>query len=196
MEKFGPIFFTLVLMVLWVGTPARAEIYLFKDADGHIHFTDSPSSHDIDIMGAHPLKKKRAPKERVWSSSSYDAYIMKAAESHQLSFALIKAVIHAESGFNPKALSPKGAKGLMQLMPVNVAHYKLANPFDPRENIMGGAAYLKHLMTLFKGNTEHALAAYNAGPTQVKIHKGIPPIAETRVYVAKVQRLYRYYILN
>ena len=196
MTKLGSMFLTVILMVLWMGGTAQAEIYIFKDVEGHIHFTDSPSSYEIDILGAHPLKKKRVPKERVWSSTSYDAFILKAAESHELPFALIKAVIHAESGFNPKALSSKGAKGLMQLMPVNVAFYKLTNPFDPLENIMGGAAYLKHLMTAFKGNTDFALAAYNAGPTRVKIHNGIPPIAETRAYVVKVQRLHRYYSLN
>lgn len=188
----------LVVMAAWmVGGPAAAEIYTYRDASGNTHFTDSPTAHQIDILGARSLNRgKKAPAKRVWSSTAYDPLIVKAAEAYDLPFALVKAVIHAESGFNPRALSPKGAKGLMQLMPPNIVFYHIKDPYDPYENIMGGAAYLKRLLTVFEGNRQWALAAYNAGPTQVKRHRGIPPIAETRAYVAKVERFHRYYTLN
>ncbi|BCS98159.1 lytic transglycosylase [Desulfoluna limicola] len=187
----------MVFLVLMVWGSADAEIYMYRDTSGQIHFTDSPNARHIDIMGARPLEKpKVAPSERVWSSTAYDAFIVQAAERYNVPFALVKAVIHAESGFNPRALSAKGAKGLMQLMPVNISFYKIKDPYDPLENIMGGSAYLKRLLTDFQGNTKMALAAYNAGPTKVKHHNGIPPIAETRAYVAKVERFNKYYSVN
>ncbi|VFQ43781.1 transglycosylase slt domain 1 [Desulfoluna butyratoxydans] len=185
------------MIVLWMVmglTAAEADIYIYRDASGTLCYTDSPDARQIDLMGARPMGGQKKQKNgRMWSSSAYDAIIVRAAEAHSISFALVKAVIHAESGFNPRALSPKGAKGLMQLMPHNVAFYKIKNPYDPYENIMGGTAYLKSLLTDFKGNRKLALAAYNAGPTTVRHHKGIPPIAETRAYVAKVERFNSYY---
>lgn len=187
-----------VLMVWAMGAPAGAEIYTYRDSSGNVYFTDSPNAHEIDVMGARYLEGQEvsAMPKKVWSSSAFDAFIMKASERHQVPFALVKAVIHAESGFNPRALSPKGAKGLMQLMPENVSFYKLKDPYDPRENIMAGCAYLKHLLSVFEGNMRLALAAYNAGPGNVKTHNGIPPFAETQAYVAKVERFNRYYSVN
>ena len=193
MRRSGWVVF--VALMLWV--PAGAEIYTYKDVSGNIHYTDSPSARQIDIMGARSLDRhKKASTERVWSSSAYDAFILKAAQKYNVPFALVKAVIHAESAFNARALSPKGAKGLMQLMPVNVSFYKIKDPYDPQENIMGGSAYLKRLLTDFQGNTKMALAAYNAGPTKVKHHNGVPPFAETQAYVAKVERFNLYYSVN
>lgn len=182
-------------LIMWV--PAGAEIFAYKDTSGNTHYTDSPNARHIDVMGARPIDRRtKASSERVWSSSAYDPLILKAAKRHNVPFALVKAVIHAESGFNARALSPQGAKGLMQLMPVNIAFYKIKDPYDPQENIMGGCAYLKLLLTDFQGNLKMALAAYNAGPTNVKHHKGVPPFAETRAYVAKVEQFNRYYSVN
>jgi len=191
MARSGWVLFVVVTMGWGI---AWADIFTYRDASGTLCYTDSPDACQIDIMGARPMESgKKYSSERIWSSSAYDVIIVRAAQAHNLPFALVKAVIHAESGFNPRALSPKGAKGLMQLMPENVAFYKIKDPFDPYENIMGGAAYLKHLLTDFEGNRRLALAAYNAGPTRVKHHRGIPPIAETRAYVAKVERFNTYY---
>ena len=99
---------------------------------------------------------------------------------------LIKAVIKAESSFDHKAVSKKGAKGLMQLMPKTVNDMEVADPYNPEENIFGGAKYLSSLMERFKNNIEHALAAYNAGPEKVEQYNGIPPYSETKEFVKRV----------
>jgi soluble lytic murein transglycosylase-like protein len=106
-----------------------------------------------------------------------------------MSPSLIRAVIQTESRFNPLAVSRVGAQGLMQLMPTTARHVGIENPFDPRENILGGTKYLSTLLDRFKGNTARALAAYNAGPTVVARHRGLPPYRETQGYVRKIQKL-------
>ena len=108
---------------------------------------------------------------------------------HGMSPSLIRAVIQTESRFNPLAVSRVGAQGLMQLMPTTARHVGIENPFDPRENILGGTKYLSTLLDRFKGNTARALAAYNAGPTVVARHRGLPPYRETQGYVRKIQKL-------
>jgi soluble lytic murein transglycosylase-like protein len=97
-------------------------------------------------------------------------------------------VIHAESGFNPRALSPKGAQGLMQLMPKTAANLGVANAFDPGANVEGGTRYLRELLELYNFDIPKALAAYNAGPLRVKQYRGVPPYSETRAYVARIIR--------
>ncbi len=120
-------------------------------------------------------------------------YINHAADRHRLDPMLIKAVIKAESNFNPNAISPKGAQGLMQLMPGTARDLKVRNPFDVRQNIFGGAKYLRQMLDLFNGDVELCLAAYNAGPNRVAPDGIIPNIPETQAYVAKVLRHYKAY---
>ena len=121
----------------------------------------------------------------------YDHFIMAASERHGIEFPLLKAIIKAESDFNPKAVSKKGAKGLMQIMPFNFKALKINDPFDPWENIMGGTTYFKQLLDRFEGKLKLALAAYNAGPQRVEESGSIPPIKETEEYVRRVIKYYR-----
>lgn len=121
--------------------------------------------------------------------SRFDAIIEEAAALYGVNSALVKAVIQAESRFNPLAVSPVGAKGLMQLMPIIAKEYGALNPLDAKQNVFAGVKYLSHLLDRYNGNVSLALAGYNAGPTAVKRYKGIPPYRETRGYVRKIQNL-------
>ena len=126
-------------------------------------------------------------------SSQYDASIKKHGLANGISVALIKAIITAESCFNPNAVSPKGAQGLMQLIPDTAKRFGVADSFDPDANIRGGARYLKFLLKYFDDDLLDTIAAYNSGEGTVKKYKGIPPYKETRDYVSKVSILYRYF---
>jgi hypothetical protein len=125
----------------------------------------------------------------VWDKAALEPIIQEAAAVHGLPAALIRAVIQTESQFNPMAVSRVGAQGLMQLMPKTARHVGIENPFDPRENVLGGTKYLSTLLERFKGNTARALAAYNAGPTTVSRYRGLPPYRETQGYVRKIHKL-------
>lgn len=119
-------------------------------------------------------------------SDSYGPLIREAAERHAVAPALVESVIRVESNFQPRAVSPKGARGLMQLMPETAAQLGVRNVFDARENIEAGVRHLRHLMDRYQGNTSLALAAYNAGVDAVARYGGVPPYAETRAYVARI----------
>lgn len=127
---------------------------------------------------------------RLSKPSEYDHLINQAASNHSLDPRLVKAVALVESGFNPSAISPKGARGLMQLMPATASRNGVRNVHDPAQNIAGGTRYLSHLLNLFDGNLEKSLAAYNAGEGAVARYGGIPPYVETRDYVRRALTAY------
>jgi soluble lytic murein transglycosylase-like protein len=192
-------FKTLIFLGMMLGaasTGAHSKIYTYLDSDGVRHYTDVPddnrykllalSSHDITQSGDHydPAVLARA--------TQYDSIIEKAAVSAAVEPNLLRAVIVVESGFNSRAVSKRGAVGLMQLMPATASRFGVANRYDPIQNIRGGAAYLKFLMDRFGHDMRLALAAYNAGEEAVDRNGGqIPPFSETMAYVPRVMKIYR-----
>lgn len=175
---------------------ATVRIYTYVGADGVKRFTDTPdnnryrllvlSSHDMTESGEHYNSNMLA------RAAQYDAIIEKAAVSAAVEANLLRAVIVVESGFNSRAVSHRGAVGLMQLMPATASRFGVSNPYDPKENVHGGARYLKFLIDRFGQNVRLALAAYNAGEDAVDRNGGqIPPYTETMAYVPKVLKIYR-----
>jgi soluble lytic murein transglycosylase len=187
------IVFSLNILLLFVIIvyPSRADIYKYKDKNGVIHFTNTrpTASKKFQVY----IKERKSNKIRFFSTTQYDQIITKAAKRHGVLFSLIKSVIAVESGFNPRAVSKKGAKGLMQIMPENYQALAIRDPFDPYQNIMGGTQYLKRMIRRFNGRLKLALAAYNAGPEAVNRYKGIPPFRETREYVRRIFHALRIY---
>ena len=180
------IIYFLVFFGITMTIPAFADIYMYVGDDGVLHFTNVPTTAKYKLY----LKERPQKSPKAYTTKQYDLYISKASQLHGVSFPLLKAVIKAESDFNPRAVSKKGAKGLMQLMPENIKAFKIKDPFDPWENIMVGTRYLKQLLDRYDGKVPLTLAAYNAGPRAVDQYNRIPPFKETEDYVRKVMRYY------
>jgi soluble lytic murein transglycosylase-like protein len=178
-----------ILITLCGGFSARADIYVYIDSQGVMHFTNTPTSTSYKLY----MRETPQPPRNWQPVGNYDDVIGEAARQHGLAFSLLKALIHVESYFDPRAVSKKGAMGLCQIMPENLVSLKITDPFDPWENIMGGARYLKNMLERFDGQLPLALAAYNAGPTAVERYKDIPPYQETQNYVQKVMKYFHFY---
>jgi soluble lytic murein transglycosylase-like protein len=189
------IFLTLALLAA-TSVAARSKIYTYVDEDGLRHYTDVPDNNRYRLLMLSP-RERTASGDRYDSmllakATQYDAIIEKAAVSASVEPNLLRAVIVVESGFNSRAVSPRGAVGLMQLMPATATRFGVSNPFDPRENVHAGARYLKFLMDRFGQDVRLALAAYNAGEQAVDRNGGqIPPFTETMAYVPRVLRIYK-----
>lgn len=140
-----------------------------------------------------PPKKSLKPPINPKKTKPYQHIISKAADRHKVDPDLIRAIIMAESSYNPRAVSKRGAKGLMQLMPRTAKALGVKDCFNPEHNIEGGTRYISHLLNRFDGDVELALAAYNAGARKVRKHRGIPPYKATQYYIKKVGEYYRYY---
>ena len=182
---------------------AAEDIYSFVDGDGVIHVTNVPQdkrfrrvrTSSAQMNGVHRITAGRSPPRFLRRTSAYDEHIRAAAQRHGIAPPLLKAVMAAESNFDPFAVSEKGATGLMQLMPATARDMYVGDLLDPAQNIDGGARYLRLLQDRFGGDLEKVLAAYNAGPEAVRRSGGaIPRIPETQAYVRKVIALYEEYL--
>ena len=184
---------------------ARAEIYLYRDRLGVLHFTNAPGQPVDAVFKDRPLppapriltygprltpylSRNFSAADLVPQPTAYDTLIREIADRYNVEYALVKAVIKAESAFDRLAVSPKGALGLMQLMPQTAAQHQVRNVFLPRDNIAGGVRHLRLLLDRYGGNLPLTIAAYNAGTQRVEDAGGIPPIPETREYLARVLR--------
>ena len=188
MKKYLLIF---LLVVSFSPTGVNADIYKYIDQDGVLHFTNVLTRSDSEMNFFVDGSPGRDSK--FYTTSKFDSIIRKAASKFGVDFSLVKAVIKVESDFNPRAVSRKGATGLMQIMPFNFQSLYVSDPFDPVDNIMGGTYYLGKLIRKYKNKLPMAIAAYNAGPTTVDAHQDIPPFRETQRYVKKVMTAYNIY---
>jgi soluble lytic murein transglycosylase-like protein len=200
----------LLLVLLLVASPLVAgadSVRTWTDRDGVIHFSNLPKGkrsgarfqpfkdgvkvvlEGTDEPAASPLRKAFTPR----NVSHFDEYLSEACARYRIPEALARAILAAESNFDPAAVSRAGAMGLMQLMPQTALMMYVDDILDPRENIHGGVRYLRLLTNEFDGDLVKVIAAYNAGPSAVKKSGGIPPFEETREYVERVLRLYQRY---
>lgn len=180
--------------------PAFAEVYKFTDKDGIVHYTNIRPSGQVNVKtfsfpcyASDPTCNQLDWEKIPLNRGAFNEEIQTAADVFAVDDALIRAIIHAESAYQPEALSPKGAQGLMQLMPATQAELQIIDVFDPLSNIEGGTLYLSRLLEQFGQSVELAAAAYNAGPGAVREYGGVPPYKETQEYVRRVKILYRRY---
>jgi soluble lytic murein transglycosylase-like protein len=194
--------FGLVLFNPWsMNFSYGAPIYVYKESDGTIRFTSKTPSKTVkakvftaknanfSFFKYNGYQYNQSLASKVFNFQKYEEIISGASKTHQVDSALLKAVIHAESSLNPRAVSPKGAIGLMQLMPSTAKWLGVKRPFTVEENIHGGAKYLSKLLKKYDGNITFAVAAYNAGELNVDKYRGVPPFSETKNYVKKVLAL-------
>jgi soluble lytic murein transglycosylase-like protein len=189
------IFFILLIALT---APTRADVYVYTDAEKVAHYTNTPG-HDhyqrlSALMEVEGVRNRAGAAVVKGNAAAYAPQIEEAASEAGIDAALVHAVITAESGYNPSALSRTGAQGLMQLMPGTAKRYAVKDAYDPKQNIRGGTLYLRDLLDMFDNDLKLAVAAYNAGENAVIRHgRKIPPYRETQAYVPKVLRLYDKY---
>jgi soluble lytic murein transglycosylase-like protein len=189
---------SLLVVMLCLAAVARADIYTFTDGAGVIHYSNVP----VDPRYARLLADPPPPSSPQGvdlraKAAAFSDVIEEAAHHAQVSPALLRAVIAVESAFDPRATSPKGAQGLMQLLPATARRYGVHRPFDPKDNLRGGASYIADLLKRYNNDLELALAAYNAGEDAVDRHgRTIPPFPETQAYVPAVLRFYRRFLAD
>jgi soluble lytic murein transglycosylase-like protein len=182
------------VMCLGLAAPASAQIYSWRDANGNLVVSNRRQGAAAADLPSYPVAKAEKVRATNYVAAerarAFDDIIGEHSKAHGVRADLVKAVMQVESAFNPFARSPKGALGLMQLMPSIIQQYRVRDPFDPRENVRGGVAYLRHLLDRYENNETLALAAYNAGPGAVdKYGQSVPPYRETRNYVAQINQM-------
>ena len=180
----------VIFFLFFISSNSFADIYRYKDKNGKWHFTNIKSDRRYKLY----IKEARENPDAF--IKKYDDIITSASEKFSIEPSLVKAVIKAESGFDHKAVSKKGAQGLMQLMPGTADEMEVDDPYNPEQNIFGGSRYLSKLMERYKNKEnklEHVLAAYNAGPEKVDEYKGVPPYKETKTFIKRVLGYYEEY---
>lgn len=190
----------LVVPQVSLPVPVAADIYEYVDEEGVLHYTNVPSGKKgwrrLHFEGRKSRTIKTPPERRDRSPeryARYDAYLLEAARLYQLPVELLRAVLQVESDFDPNVVSVDGAMGLMQLMPFTAEQMGVLDPFDPRQNILGGARFLRILANQWNGDIVLTVASYNAGPGAVGRYRGVPPFSETRRYVNRVLAHYARY---
>ncbi len=188
--------FFIAILLCASSAAANPKIYTYLDAQGQRHYTDVPDNNRYRLLVLSPQDRTasgdRYDFQLLAKATQYDSIIEQAAVSAALEPNLLRAVIVVESGFNSRAVSKRGAVGLMQLMPATASRYGVSNPYDARQNVHGGARYLKFLIDHFGHDVRLALAAYNAGEVAVERNGGqIPPFSETMAYVPRVLKIYK-----
>jgi soluble lytic murein transglycosylase len=187
-QTVGVAILIATLLLIMNPTSATADIYRYIDENGVMHFTNAPTSSKFKLF----MRERKVFISKL-DSNQFDPIIADASKKYGLEAPLIKAVIKAESDFDPNAISHKGARGLMQIMPMNYRLLNVENPFDPHQSIDAGARYLRDMMDRYNGKLNLSLAAYNAGPGAVDRHGGVPPYQETEEYIERVMRYYQRY---
>ncbi len=188
--------FLIATLLAASAAAAHSQIYTYVDADGLRHYTDVPDNNRYRLLILSP-RYRTASGDRydamlLARAGQYDSIIEKAASAASVEPNLLRAVIVVESGFNSRAVSKRGAVGLMQLMPATATRFGVSNPYDPLQNVHAGARYLKFLIDRFGQDVRLALAAYNAGEDAVDRNGGqIPPFSETMAYVPRVLKIYQ-----
>jgi soluble lytic murein transglycosylase-like protein len=173
------------ITILSTMTDSAADVYIFRDSGELANYISVPGNLDYMFDKKSFSKKKMTALQKA-GNASYGKAIKSACKRYTVDPDLVRAVIKAESNFNPEAVSPKGAMGLMQLMPDTAREMGVSDPFNPVQNIHGGVGYLSRLLKSLNGDLSLALAAYNAGPERVRSYKGIPPFQETLSYITRV----------
>jgi soluble lytic murein transglycosylase-like protein len=184
----------LVLLGCLAAPPlACADIYTFTDAAGVTHYSNVPNDSRYERVISEPLPPAAGGKSEWRARAATFLPLIEEAAGHAgVDAALLRAMVAVESAFDPSAISSKGAQGLMQLRPTTARRYGVSKPLDPRENLRGGASYIRDLLKRYGNDVELALAAYNAGEDAVDRHgRTIPPFPETRAYVPAVLKFYR-----
>ena len=180
-------------LVLASPATARAQIYSWRDASGNLVLSNHRPLNAADVKSYAVPKTERVRATRYVASERgrvYDDLISEHSRLKGVRSDLVRAVMQVESAFNPNARSPKGALGLMQLMPATIRQFGVSNPFNPADNVRAGVAYLRELLDRYQNNEELALAAYNAGPGAVDRHgQSVPPYRETKNYVAQINQM-------
>ena len=182
--------FLILFSLIAFSTNSNAQIYKYRKPNGKLLFTDKPVYEPgYTLLNSSSIQTpSRSNSSKSYHPSKFQKFISAAAERYGVEESLIKAIIKAESDFNPDALSKAGAQGLMQLMPKTARSYNVYNSYNAKQNINGGTQHIKYLLGKYKNNLTLALAAYNAGETAVNKYGGVPPYPETQRYVKKVAK--------